>query len=345
MAEDPGPVAARPRPAAARRRRAGGRPGEGRLVRAWSTCTGRAWSRSCCTRAASTSCAGCSTRSAPGVAQLVRTKIGEVQLGHQRPGQGPAADRSRSRSCTGRWACDGPSCPTGRSGVVIAIDGPSGTGKSTVARRFARAGGAAYLDTGAMYRVVTLAVLRAGLDASTRRARGRRRRAVGTAATRARTRDAPCIELDGADVEAEIRGGRGDAAGHAGLGESGGARPAAWSASASWSPRRCRDRMVVEGRDIGTRRAAGRPAQDLSDRAGRGPGRRGGRRRTARPDGSPTSTPCCADVCTARPTTTPPVPVTAARRAGRRGARHGRAERGRRARPAEGARARARAAE
>lgn len=47
---------------------------------------------------------------------------------------------------------------------VIALDGPSGTGKSTVARRLAGLLGAAYLDTGAMYRAVTLAALRAGVD-------------------------------------------------------------------------------------------------------------------------------------------------------------------------------------
>jgi len=44
---------------------------------------------------------------------------------------------------------------------VVALDGPSGTGKSTVARRLAIALHARYLDTGAMYRAVTLAVLRA----------------------------------------------------------------------------------------------------------------------------------------------------------------------------------------
>ena len=50
------------------------------------------------------------------------------------------------------------------SDFVIAIDGPSGTGKSTVARDVAAAVGAGYLDTGAMYRMVTLEVLRAGID-------------------------------------------------------------------------------------------------------------------------------------------------------------------------------------
>jgi CMP/dCMP kinase len=47
---------------------------------------------------------------------------------------------------------------------VVAIDGPAGTGKSSVARALARALNARYLDTGAMYRIVTLAALRAGVD-------------------------------------------------------------------------------------------------------------------------------------------------------------------------------------
>jgi cytidylate kinase len=88
---------------------------------------------------------------------------------------------------------------------VVAMDGPSGTGKSTVSRRFAHAGGAAYLDTGAMYRAVTLAVLRAGLPADASAD------AVVTVARAARLRSgtdpcAPRIELDGEDVEVEIRG-------------------------------------------------------------------------------------------------------------------------------------------
>jgi cytidylate kinase len=50
--------------------------------------------------------------------------------------------------------------------VVVAVDGPAGTGKSSVSRQLAQALGARYLDTGAMYRIVTLAVLRAGIDPS-----------------------------------------------------------------------------------------------------------------------------------------------------------------------------------
>lgn len=48
--------------------------------------------------------------------------------------------------------------------VQIAIDGPAGTGKSSVSRGLASRLGARYLDTGSMYRIVTLAVLRAGVD-------------------------------------------------------------------------------------------------------------------------------------------------------------------------------------
>ena len=50
------------------------------------------------------------------------------------------------------------------SGVVVAVDGPAGTGKSSVSRGLARALDARYLDTGAMYRIVTLAMLRAKVD-------------------------------------------------------------------------------------------------------------------------------------------------------------------------------------
>ena len=51
-----------------------------------------------------------------------------------------------------------------RRGIVIAIDGYSGTGKSTTARKVAAELGYTYVDTGAMYRAVTLACLRAGID-------------------------------------------------------------------------------------------------------------------------------------------------------------------------------------
>jgi cytidylate kinase len=49
-------------------------------------------------------------------------------------------------------------------GLVIAIDGPAGSGKSSVSRAVATRLGLNYLDTGAMYRAITWAVLEAGID-------------------------------------------------------------------------------------------------------------------------------------------------------------------------------------
>jgi cytidylate kinase len=50
--------------------------------------------------------------------------------------------------------------------VIVAIDGPAGAGKSTVARRLAERLGFRYLDTGAMYRAVTWLAMREGVDLS-----------------------------------------------------------------------------------------------------------------------------------------------------------------------------------
>ncbi|MGM1058515.1 (d)CMP kinase [Saccharothrix sp. Mg75] len=87
---------------------------------------------------------------------------------------------------------------------VVALDGPSGTGKSSVARRLAATLGARYLDTGAMYRALTLAVLRSGVDLADTAEVTRVARAAslvqGTDPERSTT------HLDGADVGAEIRG-------------------------------------------------------------------------------------------------------------------------------------------
>jgi CMP/dCMP kinase len=87
---------------------------------------------------------------------------------------------------------------------VVALDGPSGTGKSTVARKLAARLGARYLDTGSMYRAATLAVLRAGVDPTDPAAV----LAVTAGADVIVTTDplAPGTTLDGADVSAEIRG-------------------------------------------------------------------------------------------------------------------------------------------
>ena len=76
--------------------------------------------------------------------------------------------------------------------MVVAIDGPAGAGKSTVARALARALGFTYLDSGAMYRAAALAVLERGGAAS-------------EAAERADIRLGEQVLLDGRDVTDELR--------------------------------------------------------------------------------------------------------------------------------------------
>jgi CMP/dCMP kinase len=88
--------------------------------------------------------------------------------------------------------------------VVVAVDGPAGTGKSSVSRGLARELGARYLDTGAMYRIVTLALLRAGVDLTDPDAM-----AAAAADVQIALSDDPGEDrsfLAGEDVSAEIRG-------------------------------------------------------------------------------------------------------------------------------------------
>jgi cytidylate kinase len=93
---------------------------------------------------------------------------------------------------------------------VVALDGPSGTGKSTVARRLAARLDARYLDTGAMYRAATVAVLRAGvaLDDPV----GITRVVEGAKIVISTDPENPWITLDGEPVDTEIRSGETTAA-------------------------------------------------------------------------------------------------------------------------------------
>src|SRR5262245_50210732 len=91
-----------------------------------------------------------------------------------------------------------------RSDLVIAVDGPSGSGKSTTARGIATRLGLRYLDTGAMYRAVTWAVLERGIDIDDPDA-------VAAAVSAVRLEvgtdpESPTISADGVDVAGPIRG-------------------------------------------------------------------------------------------------------------------------------------------
>jgi cytidylate kinase len=132
-----------------------------------------------------------------------------------------------------------------RARPIIAIDGPVGAGKSTVAQRLARALGFEYVNTGAMYRAVAVAARAAGIDADDPEAE--RKLDALLAGTRIDFSDGR-ISLDGRDITAEI--------GSPEIGESAsrlstlgvvraGMRDLQRAAGA-------RGGVVMEGRDIGT---------------------------------------------------------------------------------------------
>ncbi|MBN2582846.1 MAG: (d)CMP kinase [Planctomycetes bacterium] len=87
--------------------------------------------------------------------------------------------------------------------MIVTIDGPAGSGKSTVARLLAARLGVTHLDTGAMYRAVTVAGLRRGLDLADERALARLAESVNIELLPGD--DGLRVLLDGEDVTAAIR--------------------------------------------------------------------------------------------------------------------------------------------
>ena len=84
--------------------------------------------------------------------------------------------------------------------IVIAIDGPAGAGKSTIAKALAKKLSLRYLDTGAMYRAVTFAALTRNLDLSNESAIAK------VASECVMLIDDDSIIIDGLDATQEIRG-------------------------------------------------------------------------------------------------------------------------------------------
>jgi CMP/dCMP kinase len=130
--------------------------------------------------------------------------------------------------------------------VIVAIDGPAGAGKSTVARAVAHRLGVAYLDTGAMYRAVTWLALRDGVPVSDGEALAAlaRDNPIGIEPTD----DGDRVQVAGRDVTDEIRmpevaAAVSEVSAHQGVRDEVVAAQRALLAQGSW---------VSDGRDVGS---------------------------------------------------------------------------------------------
>lgn len=128
--------------------------------------------------------------------------------------------------------------------LIIAIDGPSGVGKSTVSRLTARHLQLAHLDTGALYRAATLAVMEAGVDVEDERG------TVNVVQTSTITQSDGVTSLNGIDVSKVIRSEAVTAAVSA-VSAHPGVRAVLVESQRVWVHQHG-DRAVVEGRDIGS---------------------------------------------------------------------------------------------
>jgi cytidylate kinase len=126
---------------------------------------------------------------------------------------------------------------------VIAIDGPAGSGKSTVARRLAERLGLEYLDTGAMYRGVTFAALRRGIDPADTEPVANLARSVELEVT------VDHVRVDDVDATIEIRGPEVSRAVSL-VAANPGVRTELVRRQREWAV--ARGGGVLEGRDIGT---------------------------------------------------------------------------------------------
>lgn len=126
---------------------------------------------------------------------------------------------------------------------VIAIDGPAGSGKSTVGRRLAERLDLTYLDTGAMYRAVAFAAIRRGVDPADVEP------VVAVARDMELSMDDTSVAVDGVDATLEIRGAEVSravslVAANPGVREEMRSRQRVWATEHGGG--------VIEGRDIGS---------------------------------------------------------------------------------------------
>lgn len=153
--------------------------------------------------------------------RLVRIRFGSLRLDGMAPGSWRILATSEVEGLTGEPArADSPAAgvaaavaPGGH--LSVAIDGPSGSGKSTIGYALAQRIGANFVDTGLMYRALTLAALDDGVDVDDPEALGRLARSVAITVERPRPDQGDRREtvlLNGRDVTLEARTPRADRA-------------------------------------------------------------------------------------------------------------------------------------
>jgi cytidylate kinase len=204
------------------------------------------------------------------VRRLVRTRIGSVRLGNLRSGayrkltasevrslvgdvrraRPAASDLQRRRGMQGARSMDARTEDEGASTnvrLVVAIDGPSGAGKTTVGKRLAQRLAAAFLDTGVLYRALTLSALETSVSPDDAEALARLALDL-IVDVRASDGGADLVSLSGRDVTDAIRSPTVDAF-VSQVSAHGGVRDALVA-----TQRRIAEsgRAVVAGRDIGT---------------------------------------------------------------------------------------------
>jgi cytidylate kinase len=140
------------------------------------------------------------------VGRLVRTRLGSLSLDGLREGEWRALRPAEVEAMAGARPKVRAADP--RKPLSVAIDGPSGSGKSTVGYAVAQRIGATFVDTGLMYRALTLAALERGVDPDDGEALGRLAREVRIEVRRPRheqTDRRETVLLDRRDVTKDAR--------------------------------------------------------------------------------------------------------------------------------------------
>ena len=143
--------------------------------------------------------------------------------------------------------------------ISVAIDGPAGAGKSSVAKAVAKRAGYLYLDTGAMYRALTWAVLQANVDLADEKAL---KSLINTAEIHMEPGETDRVFVNGTDVTAPIRSA--EVTGHV---SAVAALPAVREKLVDLQRQiAARGGVILDGRDIGTEARAARRCAQLAEK-------------------------------------------------------------------------------